>query len=128
MDMDEEPYWDRGEVVDLDQGASGGEAPKGWSAPPRAVPVTQAEAEEIARRSLTELQPGQRGAYFERRTKRVWWAPWRRKQVWQQISAWQNTTPPRGAGVDVVTVGDVSELPGKVHTIGTVSQTGAVEW
>ena len=46
---------------------------------------------------------------------------------WQQISAWQNTTPPT-YGTEVVTVGDFSELPGKVRTIGKVSDTGAVEY
>jgi hypothetical protein len=42
-------------------------------------------------------------------------------------SAWQSTTPPT-SGTEVVTVGDVSELPGKVRTIGKVSDTGAVEY
>ena len=46
---------------------------------------------------------------------------------WQQISAWQNTTPPT-YGTEVVTVGDFSELPGTVRTIGKVSDTGAVEY
>jgi hypothetical protein len=70
--------------------------------------------------------PGQHGAYFEVRTKRVWWAPWRKRKVWQQVSTWHMGGPP--AGAEVVTVGDVGELPGRVHTIGTVGQTGAVEW
>jgi hypothetical protein len=34
--------------------------------------------------------------------------------------------PPTGA--EVVTVGDVGELPGRVHTIGRVNGTGAVEY
>jgi hypothetical protein len=71
-------------------------------------------------------QPGQHGAYFEVRTKRVWWAPWRRKRVWQQISTWHPGPPP--AGATVVTVPDVASLPGRVHTIGRVSGTGAVEY
>jgi hypothetical protein len=32
------------------------------------------------------------------------------------------------AGAEVVTVGDVGELPGRVHTIGMVGPTGAVKW
>ena len=93
------------------------------------VPVepVQDSAAEIARRSLTELQPGQHGAYFEKRTYRPWYAPWKKVTRWQQISAWQNTTPPT-SGTEVVTVGDVSELPGKVRTIGKVSDIGAVEY
>jgi len=125
LNIDDEGPDVHGEVVDLDTDASGGEVARGWSAPP--VPVTQAEAEEIARRSLTESQPGQRGAYFEHRLIRRWYWPWKKVWRWQQISAWQHTTPPR-SGVNVVTVGDVSELPGRVHTIGRVSPTGAVEW
>jgi hypothetical protein len=93
------------------------------------VPVkpVQDSAAEIARRSLTELQPGQHGAYFEKRTYRPWYAPWKKVTRWQQVSAWQNTTPPT-SGTEVVTVGDVSELPAKVRTIGKVSDTGAVEY
>jgi hypothetical protein len=83
--------------------------------------------EEIMRRSLTELQPGQHGAYFERRVVRRWWAPWTKRVVWQQVSAWANTTPPR-SGTEVVTVGSLDELSGKVHTIGTVGPGGTVEW
>jgi hypothetical protein len=67
-------------------------------------------------------QPGQHGAYFEVRTVRCWWAPWRRKQVWQQVSTWHVGQPP--AGATVVTVTDVAALPGQVHTIGHVSGTG----
>jgi hypothetical protein len=70
--------------------------------------------------------PGQHGAYFEVRTTRVWWAPWRRKRVWQQISTWHPGPPP--AAATVVTVPDVAALPGRVHTIGRVSGTGAVEY
>ena len=88
---------------------------------------TPIDCDEIARRSLTELQPGQKGAYFEHRPARLWYWPFKKVMRWQQISAWQHTTPPR-SGVNVVTVGDVSELPGRVHTIGRVSPTGAVEW
>ena len=88
---------------------------------------TPSDCDEIARRSLTELQPGQKGAYFEKRTYRPWYAPWKKVTRWQQISAWQNTTPPT-SGTEVVTVGDVSGLPGKVRTIGKVSDTGAVEY
>jgi hypothetical protein len=93
---------------------------------PRAQPQpVQSDRDEIMRRSLTELQPGQHGAYFERRIKRCWWAPWRKRTVWQQVSAWMNTTPPR-SGTEVVTVGSVDELQGKVHTIGTVGENGTV--
>jgi hypothetical protein len=76
---------------------------------------------------LQPVQPvSQHGAYFEVRSVRVWWAPWRKRQVWTQVSAWRVGGPPKG--VDVVTVPDVSVLPGTVTTIGTVSETGAVEW
>jgi hypothetical protein len=71
-------------------------------------------------------QPGQHGAYFERRVVRRWWAPWRKRYVWQQISAWHHGQPP--AGTEVVTVADVAQLPGRVHTIGRVGETGAVEY
>ena len=97
------------------------------TSPPVPVEPVQDSAAEIARRSLTELQPGQHGAYFEKRTYRPWYAPWKKVTRWQQISAWQNTTPPT-SGTEVVTVGDVSGLPGKVRTIGKVSDTGAVEY
>jgi hypothetical protein len=97
------------------------------TSPPVPVKPVQDSAAEIARRSLTELQPGQHGAYFEKRTYRPWYAPWKKVTRWQQISAWQNTTPPT-SGTEVVTVGDVSELPGKVQTIGKVGPTGAVEY
>jgi hypothetical protein len=73
-----------------------------------------------------QSQPGQHGAYFEVRTTRVWWAPWRRRQHWQQVSAWTHGQPPAGAAV--VTVADVTALPGRVHTIGRLGQTGAVEY
>jgi hypothetical protein len=69
--------------------------------------------------------PGQHGAYFEVRTTRVWWAPWRKKRVWQQISAWQMGVPPT-SGVEVVTVPSVDAVPGRVHTIGTVGPNGTV--
>ena len=68
----------------------------------------------------------QHGAYFEVRTRRVWWAPWRKKQTWTQMSTWHVGGPP--AAATVVTVPDVGALPGQVHTIGTVGPTGAVEW
>jgi hypothetical protein len=71
-------------------------------------------------------QPGQHGAYFEVRTVRHWWAPWHKRKVWQQISTWHVGQPP--AGARVVTVADVAQLPGQVHTIGRVSGTGAVEY
>jgi len=70
--------------------------------------------------------PGQHGAYFEVRTKRVWWAPWRKRKVWTQASSWHMGGPP--AGATVMTVDDVAALPGRVHTIGRVSGTGAVEY
>ena len=95
--------------------------------PPVPVKPVQDSADAIARRSLTELQPGQHGAFFERRIVRCWWAPRKKRVTWQQISSWQNTTPPT-SGTEVVTVSDVSELPGKVRTIGKVSPTGAVEY
>jgi hypothetical protein len=97
------------------------------TSPPVPVKPVQDSADAIARRSLTELQPGQHGAFFERRIVRCWWAPWKKRVTWQQISSWQNTTPPT-SGTEVVTVSDVSELPGKVRTIGKVSPTGAVEY
>jgi hypothetical protein len=87
---------------------------EGW---PVAPPVTPSPSGPL---------PGQHGAYFEVRTKRVWWAPWRKKRMWQQISAWHMGLPP--AGATVVTVPDVAALPGRVHTIGRVSGTGAVEY
>jgi hypothetical protein len=36
-----------------------------------------------------------------------------------------NTTPPR-SGTEVVTVGSVDELQGKVHTIGKVAENATV--
>jgi hypothetical protein len=96
------------------------------TARPDPAEAAQEKADEIARRSLTELQPGQHGAYFERRTYRPWYAPWKKVTRWQQISAWQHTTPPTTG--EIATVGDVSELPGRVRTIGKVGPTGAVEW
>jgi hypothetical protein len=100
----------------------------GWLTPPagherveqKSQPVQTESRDEIAARSLTELQPGQHGAFFERRIKRCRWAPWKKRTVWQQTSAWMATTPPT-SGTEVVTVGDVSELPGKVHTIAAYS-------
>lgn len=86
---------------------------EGWSAAP---PVTPPSGP----------QPGQHGAYFEVRTVRPWYALWRKKRVWQQISAWHMGLPP--AGATVVTVPDVAALPGQVHTIGRVNGTGAVEY
>jgi hypothetical protein len=106
-----------------------------WEAQGRLTPVNGSSGEErheqksrdaVAQQSLSELQPGQHGAYFEKRTYRPWYAPWTKKTVWQQISAWRATTPPKGA--DVVTVADVGELPGRVRTIGRVGKTGAVEY
>jgi len=70
-------------------------------------------------------QPGQYGAYFEVRTVRVWWAPWRRRRIWQQVSAWTPGLPP-ASGVEVITVSDPSDVDGKVRTIGTVTPGGAV--
>jgi hypothetical protein len=108
-----------------------------WEAQGRLTPANgssgeeryeQKSRDEIAQRSLTELQPGQHGAFFEQRLVRPWYAPWKKVVRWQQVSAWQHTTPPK-SGVEVVTVGDVSELPGKVRTIGkVVGDTGAVEY
>ena len=92
------------------------------------VQTPQQQRDEIAAKSLTELQPGQHGCFMEHREARCWWAPWRKRMVWRQVSAWMSTTPPK-SGVNVITVGDISELPGKVHTIGDVDpQTGAVEY
>ena len=71
-------------------------------------------------------QPGQHGAYFERRVVRRWWAPWTKRTTWRQVSAWQHGQPP--AGAEIVTVADVAQLPGRVHTIGRVGETGAVEY
>lgn len=105
--------------------ARGRETTPATSPPVPVGPVPQ-NAAEIARRSLTELQPGQHGAYFEKRTYRPWYAPWKKVTRWQQISTWQNSTPP--SGTEVLTVGELSELPGKVRTIGKVSDTGAVEY
>ena len=65
-------------------------------------------------------------AYFEVRTKRLWWAPWRKRKVWTQVSSWHMNGPP--AGAEIVTVDDVAALPGRVHTIGRVSGTGGVEY
>src|SRR6516162_846496 len=45
-------------------------------------------------------------AYFEVRTKRVWWAPWRKRKVWTQVSGWHMGGPP--AGATVMTVDDVA--------------------
>src|SRR6516165_6376668 len=68
-----------------------------WEAQGRLTPVNGSSGEErheqksrdaIAQRSLTELQPGQHGAYFEHREVRCWWAPWRKRMVWRQVSAW----------------------------------------
>jgi hypothetical protein len=95
---------------------------------PAQVQPVQAPAsdhDEILRRSLTELQPGQHGAYFERREVRCWYAPWKKRYVWQQTSAWMNTTPPT-SGTEVVSVGSLDELNGRVHTIGTVGENGTV--
>ena len=64
----------------------------------------------------------QYGAYFERRIYRAWYAPWRTRTTWTQISAWTTNGPP--ATGEVVTVSDLSELPGTVRTIGTVSENG----
>lgn len=66
----------------------------------------------------------QHGAHFEVRTKRAWFAPWRRQKVWTQVGPWVVGQPPSSG--EVVTVGDVSELPGRVTTIGEVGPTGAV--
>jgi hypothetical protein len=91
--------------------------------PQRPGPLTPpAPVEQQSRGPLL----GQHGAYFEVRTKRVWYSPWRKRKVWQQISAWHMGLPP--AGTTVVTVPDVAALPGQVHTIGRVSGTGAVEY
>jgi hypothetical protein len=102
--------------------AHAGVSPWASTTPARSqpVPVQPAVADP------PQSQPGQHGAYFEVRTTRVWWAPWRRRQHWQQVSAWTHGQPP--AGATVVTVPDVAALPGRVHTIGRVSGTGAVEY
>jgi hypothetical protein len=97
------------------------------TSPPAPGKPVQATRDEIVRRSLTELQPGQHGAYFERRIVRPWYAPWKKVVRWQQVGAWQNTTPPR-SGTEVVSVGSLDELEGKVRTIGKVSPSGAVEY
>ena len=91
---------------------------QGWSEPSRPVPPPTGQP--------TGLLSGQHGAYFERRVKRCWWAPWKKRQTWQQISAWQASQPPRG--VEVVTVADVTQLPGKVHTIDRGDLSGALEY
>jgi hypothetical protein len=75
---------------------------------------------------VADRPPGQHGAYFERRLTRRWWAPWKKRTTWTQISTWQHGQPP--AGVEVVTVAGVAQLPGQVHTIGRVSGTGAIEY
>jgi hypothetical protein len=91
---------------------------RGWSAtPPEGPPQLPARPGP---------QHGQHGAYFERRTYRPWYAPWTKRTTWQQISAWQASQPP--AGAEVVTVADVSQLPGRVRTIGRVTDSGATEW
>jgi hypothetical protein len=82
------------------------------------------DRDEIAKRSLTELQPGQHGCFMEHREVRCWWAPWRKRMVWQQVSAWINGTPPRSA--HVITVGSLDELDGMVNTIGEVGPSGTV--
>jgi hypothetical protein len=66
----------------------------------------------------------QHGAWFEVRTRRVWYAPWRTRKVWTQVGPWVVGDPPRTG--EVVTVHDVSALPGRVTTLGTVGPTGAV--
>jgi hypothetical protein len=86
------------------------------------VQTPQQQRDEIAARSLTELQPGQRGAYFEHRPVRLWYWPFKKVMRWQQVSAWMHTTPPT-SGTEVVTVGDVSELGGRVHVLGDVDPT-----
>lgn len=91
----------------------------------RPQPVLQPAPVELEPESKGP-QPGQHGAYFEVRTVRRWWAPWRKRKVWQQISTWHVGQPP--AGARVVTVADVAQLPGRVHTIGRISDTGAVEY
>ncbi|MGA7055361.1 MAG: hypothetical protein WBZ37_29690 [Mycobacterium sp.] len=92
---------------------------------PTAQPLPQSAPVEPEPESKVPL-PGQHGAYFEVRTVRRWWAPWRKRKVWQQVSTWHVGQPPTGARV--VTVADVAQLPGQVHTIGRVSGTGAVEY
>jgi len=57
-------------------------------------PVAQTAPVEPAPESKGPL-PGQHGAYFEIRTVRRWWAPWRKRKVWQQISTWHVGQPPR---------------------------------
>ena len=70
------------------------------------------------------VEPGQHGAFFEVRVVRAWYAPWRKRRIWQQIGAWHMGLPPTSG--EVVTVGSVDQLPGRVKTIGSVNQTGAV--
>ncbi len=100
-------------------------SPPAQRPPPMAQPVAQPAPVE-PESECKGPQPGQHGAYFEVRTVRRWWAPWRKRKVWQQISTWHVGQPP--AGARVVTVADVAQLPGQVHTIGRVSGTGAVEY
>lgn len=98
---------------------------------PVSSPADTRATEEIAlspQHGATEeitlpTQP-QYGAYFEVRTVRRWWAPWTTRKVWQQVGPWVVGEPPKGA--DVVTVPSVEALPGRVTTIGTVGETGAV--
>jgi hypothetical protein len=77
-------------------------------------PVQSGQGQPTAPPQPQSPPPGQQGAFFERRVVRRWWAPWTKRAVWQQISAWQMGGPPVGA--TVVTVPDVAALPGRVHT------------
>ena len=91
---------------------------RGWSEPAQPAPVA------VTTQPVPGPQPGQHGAYFERRTVRRWWAPWTKRTTWQQLSAWQMSPPP--AGAPVVTVPSVAALDGRVRTIGTAGPNGTV--
>jgi hypothetical protein len=89
---------------------------------PMAQPAQPVVPVQMPRPVSVVVQPGQRGAYFERRTVRRWWAPWTTRTVWQQVGPWVHGLPPSSG--EVVTVASVDELPGQVRTIGSVGPTG----
>jgi hypothetical protein len=115
----------RPKTTDSHRRATPGAASRRVSTRRYATHSTDTSREAILRRSLTEAQPGQHGAFFERREVRCWYAPWKKRYRWQQISAWMSTTPPR-SGTEVVSVGSLDELDGRVRTIGTVGENGTV--